>query len=77
MDFQKILDQVGFSHNTLRLHLNNLMGRGLFVREKGASSGPGWPRFTYSTSGGLGSRVSSTQWGSSEMVSLPFRRFRY
>jgi DNA-binding Lrp family transcriptional regulator len=29
MDFQQILDEVGFSHNTLRLHLNNLTERGL------------------------------------------------
>ena len=76
MNFQQILYEVGFSHNTLRLHLNNLVERGLIIREKMPTEGPGRPKFTYSTLGGLGRRASSTQAGSSEMVTLPFRRLR-
>ena len=76
MNFQQILYEVGFSHNTLRLHLNNLVERGLIVREKMPTEGPGRPKFTYSTLGGLGRRASSTQAGSSETVTLPFRRLR-
>lgn len=49
MDFPQILDEVGFSHNTLRLHLNNLVERGLIIREKMPMEGPGRPKFTYFT----------------------------
>jgi len=76
MDFQQILGEVGFSHNTLRLHLNNMVDRGLIVREKKPAEGPGRPKFTYSTPRRPGWRALSTQTGSSEMVTLPFRVIR-
>jgi DNA-binding Lrp family transcriptional regulator len=76
MDFQQILDEVGFSHSTLRLHLNNLMGRGLIVGEKMPSEGPGRPKFTYSTPRRPRRQTSDTQAGYSVMVTLPFNRLR-
>jgi DNA-binding HxlR family transcriptional regulator len=32
--FQQLLEKVDLSHNTLRLHLNNLMDQALVTREK-------------------------------------------
>jgi predicted transcriptional regulator len=47
-DFNELLGEVYFSHNTLRLHLRCLLGQGLVVKEKTPSKGTGRLRFTYS-----------------------------
>jgi hypothetical protein len=75
-DFHQILMEVDFSHNTLRLHLNNLVERGLIIREKTPTGGLGRPKFTYSVSQGPGSGASGAITGSSDVVTLPFRRLR-
>jgi predicted ArsR family transcriptional regulator len=41
--FHQILDEIGFSHNTLRLHLNSMVDEGLVAREKMPSKGRGRP----------------------------------
>jgi predicted ArsR family transcriptional regulator len=46
-DFTMLLDEVGFSHNTLQQHLERLTTRGLVVREKIARNGFGRPKFAY------------------------------
>jgi len=71
-DFHQILELAGFSHNTLRLHLNNLVERGLITRDKMPVNGRGRPRFVYSTPRVLGRQALTTLSGSSEMVALPF-----
>ena len=75
-DFHQLLEEVGFSHNTLRLHLNNLVERGLIIREKTPTAAPGRPKLTYSMSQGPRGGASGALTGSSEVVTLPFRRLR-
>ena len=48
-EFQQILTEVKFSHNTLRLHLDKLAERGLINKSKQPSKSPGRPKITYST----------------------------
>ena len=45
--FQQLLSEAGFSHNTLRKHLDELVGQGLVARRKRPRKGPGRPLFTY------------------------------
>jgi len=47
-NFNQLLREVDFSHNTLRLHLRRLADQGFVVKEKKPSKGRGRPRFTYS-----------------------------
>jgi len=49
-NFQQILDEIGFSHNTLRLHLNSMVDEGLVAREKMPSKGRGRSVYLYSAS---------------------------
>jgi predicted ArsR family transcriptional regulator len=44
--FTALLGEVGFSHNTLQRHLNQLVTRDLVFKEKTASSGLGRPEVT-------------------------------
>ena len=39
--FQQLLSEAGFSHNTLRKHLNELVDQGLVARRKRPLKGPG------------------------------------
>ncbi len=49
-NFTQILDTVTFSHNTLRLHLNSMVEKGLIVREKSPSKRRGRPSYLYRAS---------------------------
>ena len=49
-NFAQILDTVSFSHNTLRLHLNSMVEKGLIVREKAPSKRRGRPSYLYRAS---------------------------
>jgi len=76
-DFHQLLGKVGFSHNTLRLHLRRLMDQGLIVKEK-TSKGRGRPSFTYSLPPKLHRQASRFILDSfSEVVTLPFRKLRH
>jgi len=46
--FSQILGEVVFSRNTLRLHLEHLLEKGLVMREKTPSKKPGRPVYMYS-----------------------------
>ena len=46
-EFQRLLSEVGFSHNTLRLHLSRLEEQGLVLKQKRPKEGRGRPIFTY------------------------------
>jgi len=48
-EFQQILAEVEFSHNTLRIHLDKLAERGLINKNKQPAKGPGRPKIIYST----------------------------
>ncbi len=45
--FAALLAEEGFSHNTLKQHLNRLMSRQLVAKEKIASKRLGRPKFVY------------------------------
>jgi DNA-binding Lrp family transcriptional regulator len=45
--FTQLLDEVGFSHNTLKLHLKKLLKEGLLVREESPLDEPGRPKYAY------------------------------
>jgi predicted ArsR family transcriptional regulator len=46
--FRELVAEVGFSHNTLRLHLEGLVDKGLVLKQKISKKGLGRPMFTYS-----------------------------
>jgi len=77
-DFNQLLREVDFSHNTLRLHLRHLVDQGFVVEEKTPSKGRGRPRFTYSVPPKLrrqALRLLSDPF--SEIVALPFHKLRH
>jgi len=57
--FQQLLSEVGFSHNTLRQHLDQLVNQGIVERLKTPRRGPGRPLFSYRLSGGVSERAVS------------------
>ena len=73
-DLEHLLSKIGHSHNTLRLHLDSLVDRGMIVKDKQPAKGRGRPRFTYSMPLGS-SGVSVTRLNESTgVVSLSFSR---
>ena len=58
-NFHQILSEVGFSYNTLRLHLAQLVEQGLVARWKRPQQGPGRPGFSYSLAKGVDGRAVS------------------
>jgi DNA-binding transcriptional ArsR family regulator len=71
--FHQLLKAVDFSHNTLRLHLDQLVDQLLVKREKIPKTGRGRPVYTYSLASRRGSVASSPSDISGGVVSLPFR----
>jgi len=77
-DFNQLLREVEFSHNTLRLHLRRLVEQGFVMEEKTRLKGRGRPRFTYSMPPKVrrqAHRLLSDPF--SETVTLPFRKLRH
>ena len=76
-NFQQILSEVGFSYNTLRLHLVQLVEQGLVVRRKRPQGGPGRPQFAYTLPKGVDGRaVSALVDPYKGLVVLPFEKLR-
>ena len=76
--FIQLLDEVGFSHNTLKLHLKRLLSEGVLVREKTASEGLGRPRYVYAVSPKVKKQVFAALLDPSiELVHLPFSRLKH
>jgi predicted ArsR family transcriptional regulator len=76
--FNQILNDVGFSHNTLRLHLDFLVDQGFIVKEKKPSKGLGRPAFTYSIPPKVKRQVSlALSDPFTEVVSITFSRLRH
>jgi predicted ArsR family transcriptional regulator len=77
-DFNALLDEVGFTHNTLQQHLQRLTARGLVVKEKMASNNLGRPKFTYSIPSSAAKQVTNTLQNPHEaLVTLQFSRLRH
>ena len=76
-EFHQLLSEVGFSHNTLRLHLIQLAEQGLVVRRKRPHEGPGRPQLTYSLSKGVDGRAVSALVDSYKgLVVISFEKLR-
>jgi hypothetical protein len=76
--FAQLLDGTGFSHNTLRLHLENLANQGLLVKEKKPATGLGRPKFAYVIPQRVRQQVSAALSDPFiEIVSLPFSRLKH
>ncbi|MGD0027723.1 MAG: hypothetical protein ABSC91_02150 [Candidatus Bathyarchaeia archaeon] len=76
--FIQLLDVTGISHNTLRLHLENLANQGLVVKEKTPATGMGRPRFPYLIPQRVRQQVSAALSDPFiEIVSLPFTRLKH
>ena len=77
-DFTMLLDEVGFSHNTLQQHLERLGARGLVVREKVAGKGFGRPKFTYHVPSRTVKQVNAAlEDPQVELVVIAFSRLRH
>jgi len=77
-DFQQLLREVSFSHNTLRRHLASLERQGFIVKAKKPKKGPGRPSFVYSLPPEIRCRVALTLTEpQTTIVSLTFQRLRH
>jgi len=76
--FTQLLDETGFSHNTLRLHLENLAKQGLVVKEKRPTTGLGRPKLAYLIPPRVRQKVSAALSDPLiEIVSLSFSRLKH
>jgi predicted ArsR family transcriptional regulator len=76
--FTTLLDEVGFSHNTLQQHLDRLVARGLVVKEKMASNSLGRPKFAYHVPSTATKQVTTALQNPYEtLVTLQFTRLRH
>jgi len=76
--FTHLLSEVGFSHNTLKLHLDRLIAEGLVVKEKTRSDGLGRPKFAYLVPLNVRKQVSAALSDPSiEIVHLSFSRLKH
>jgi len=77
-ELRQILQEVGFSHNTLRLHLASLERQGMVVRAKTPKNGPGRPIFIYSLPSSVRQRVDQIITDPyTTIVSLTFQKLRH
>jgi len=76
--FAQLLDEVGFSRNTLKLRLKRLTVQSLVVKEKTVSNGRGRPKYTYYISPRARRQVSAALSDPAiTIVTLPFSRLRH
>jgi predicted ArsR family transcriptional regulator len=76
--FSALLNEVGFSHNTLQLHLERLTAMGLVVREKVATNGFGRPKFAYNVQSRAAKQINATLKDPQvELVAIAFSRLRH
>ena len=62
------------THNTLRHHLDSLIGQKVVTRSQRTAEGRGRPRFTYSAKVGVGKVFGSLPSPSTGVVSLTFEK---
>lgn len=76
-DFQQILSEADFSHNTLRQHLDTLIDQGIVERSKRPREGSGRPLFIYRLSKSFDARTLSAFLDPyRELVVIPFEVLR-
>ena len=75
--FNILLNEIGFSHNTLQKHLKHLVAKGLVTRQKDAGSF-GRPRFIYNISVRTTKQVNAALDDLQvELVAIAFSRLRH
>ena len=76
--FTALLGEVGFSHNTLQQHLQQLTAKGLVLRDKVADSGFGRPKFAYRIALRATKQVTAALENPTvELVVISFSRLRH
>lgn len=76
--FTQLLEEVGFSRNTLKLRLKRLTAQSLVVKEKTLSNARGRPKYAYFLSPKARQQVSAALSDPSmTIVALPFNRLRH
>ena len=76
--FTALLNEVGFSHNTLQHHLERLTAKSLVVREKVAGNGFGRPKFAYHVPLRASKQVTTAlEDPAMELVAISFSRLRH
>ena len=76
--FTALLNEVGFSHNTLQQHLERLTAKGLVVREKVVANCFGRPRFTYHVPSRAAKQINvALEDPQVELVAIAFSRLRH
>jgi predicted ArsR family transcriptional regulator len=77
LEFKKLLSEVGFSHNTMRLHIAKLKRQGMIVQADKTRNGPGRPILTYSLPPEIKQRVALTLTDPyTIIVSLTFQKLK-
>jgi len=77
-EFQQLLREVRFSHNTLRRHLARLERQGLIVRDESLKKGPGRPKLVFSLPPRLRRHITLTLTKPyAAIVSLTFQKLRH
>ena len=78
LDFNQILHQVRFSHNTLRLHLAKLKHQGMLMQTEKPRPGRGRPLLTYSLPPSMKRRVILTlEDPYVSIVSMTFQKLKH
>ena len=76
--FTDLLNEVGFSHNTLQQHLERLTAKDLVVREKVAANGFGRPKFAYHVPSRAKKQINAALEDLQvELVAIAFSRLRH
>ena len=77
-DFTALLNEVGFSHNTLQQHLERLTVKGLVVREKVAANCFGRPKFAYHVPSRAAKQINvALEDPQVELVAIAFSHLRH
>jgi predicted ArsR family transcriptional regulator len=78
LNLAQLLGEVGFSRNTLKLHLKRLTGQNLVIKEKTLSNGRGRQKYAYFLSPKVRQQVfAAFSDPSVTIVTLPFSRLRH
>jgi predicted ArsR family transcriptional regulator len=78
LEFKQLLQEVGFSHNTLRLHIARLKRQGMIVEAEKTRNGPGRPVLTYSLPPEIKQEVALTLIDPyTAIVSLTFQKLKH
>ena len=78
LEFKQLLQEAGFSHNTLRLHIARLKRQGMIVQAEKTRNGPGRPILTYSLPPEIKQKVALTLTDPhTTIVSLTFQKLNH